>query len=51
LEQVASVGVAKVLQSEKNAVKIFDGMDIYTAEKCKIQNKNARNGRLGSSGK
>ena len=51
LVQLESVGVAKVLQSEKNAVEILDTMDIWTHENCKIPNKNTQNGRIGSSGK
>jgi hypothetical protein len=45
------LGVAKVLQSEKNAIEILDAMDIYAFEKCKNPNKNARNVCIGSSGK
>ena len=33
LTQIESVGVAKVLQSEKNATEILDAMDIFTPEK------------------
>jgi len=51
LAQVESAGVAKVLQSEKNAMEILDTMDIETPKKCRNPNKNARNGRIGSSGK
>jgi hypothetical protein len=51
LVQLESVGVAKVLQSEKNAMEILDAMDIETPEKCKNPNKNAQNGRIGISGK
>jgi len=37
--QVESVGVAKVLQSEKNAMEILDTMDIWAPEKCKNPTK------------
>jgi len=37
--QVESVGVANVLQSEKNAVEILDSIDIYTPEKRQNPNK------------
>jgi hypothetical protein len=47
---VESAGVAKVLQSEKNAMEILDAMDIFTPKKRKNQNKNARNGRIGRIG-
>ena len=34
------LGVAKVLQSEKNAVEILDAMDILTTEKLKNHDRN-----------
>jgi len=49
--QVESLGVAKVLQSEKNTVEILDAMDISPPKKCKNPDKNAQNGRIGSSEK
>jgi hypothetical protein len=49
--QIESASVAKVLQSEKNAVEILDTMDIETPKKCKNPNRNARNGRIGSIGR
>ena len=50
MAQEESLGVAKVLQSEKDAIEILDTMDILTPEKCKNPNKNARNGRIGHNG-
>jgi hypothetical protein len=39
VRQQSLLGVAKVLQSEKNAMEILDVMDIETPEKCKNPTK------------
>jgi hypothetical protein len=49
--QVEPVGVAKVLQSRKNAVEILDSMDTFARKKRQNLNKNARNGRIGRIGR
>jgi hypothetical protein len=41
------VGVAKVSQSEKNAMEILGSMDSFAPKKRKNLNKTARNGRIG----
>jgi len=49
--QVESVGVAKVLQSEKNTMEILNSIDVYTPEKRRKSNKNAQNRRIGGVGR
>jgi hypothetical protein len=51
IAQIESDGVAKVLQSEKNAMEIIGAMDNSTPEKCQNHHKNARNGSIGSIGR
>jgi hypothetical protein len=51
IAEVEPVGVAKVLQSENNAMEILDAMDIWIPKKYKNPNKNARNGRIGHIGR
>jgi hypothetical protein len=41
LAQIETIGVAKVLQSEKNAMEMLDSMDSFTPEKRKNPNQNA----------